>query len=179
MILLSSSLESYIILPPWILADPESTRYHKATWEGTMKQVRDVLALALAGAVAVGAVGIQSVHAQDKKEYVPQNVQRVMLKEGPLHGADGKMIHIERIAIPPGWVGGKHYHAGPVFVYVLKGNFSVEEEGKPRQTFKAGDLYEEPVGTPMQARVAETEGSVEILLIQVSKEGEPLMYVSE
>lgn len=144
-----------------------------------MKQVRNVLALALAGAVAAGAVGIQPVYAQDKKEYVPQNVQRVMLKEGPLHGADGKMIHIERIAFPPDWVGGKHYHAGPVFVYVLKGNFSIEEEGKPRQTFKAGDLYEEPIGTPMQARVTETDGPVEILLVQVSKEGEPLMYVSE
>jgi quercetin dioxygenase-like cupin family protein len=93
-----------------------------------MKQVRNVLALALAGAVAAGAVGIQPVYAQDKKEYVPQNVQRVMLKEGPLHGADGKMIHIERIAFPPGWVGGKHYHAGPVFVYVLKGN----RQGSPK-----------------------------------------------
>jgi hypothetical protein len=31
----------------------------------------------------------------------------------------------------------------------------------------------------MQARVTETDGPVEILLVQVSKEGEPLMYVSE
>jgi len=149
-----------------------------------MKQLRNVLVLALAGAFAAGAIGIPTVYAQDKKEqdrkeYVPQNVQREKLKEGPLHGTDGKMIHIERMAFPPGWVGGKHYHAGPVFVYVLKGTFSIEEEGKPRQTFKAGQLYEEPIQTPMQAKVAETDGPVEILLIQVSKEGEPLMYASE
>jgi quercetin dioxygenase-like cupin family protein len=90
------------------------------------------------------------------------------------------MIHIEKIAFPPGWVGGRHYHAGPVFVYVLKGTFSIDEQGKPRQTFKAGDMYEEPVGTLMQARVAETtDEPAEVLVVQISNEGEPLMYASE
>jgi quercetin dioxygenase-like cupin family protein len=73
-------------------------------------------------------------------------------------------------------VGGKHYHTGPVYVYVLEGSFTVDEQGKPRQTFTAGQLYEEPIGTPMQARNISTSEQLTILLFQVHIPGEPLAY---
>jgi hypothetical protein len=55
---------------------PNVGRYREVMREETMRQLCNVLALTLAGVVAAGAVGIQPLYAQDKKEYVPQNVKR-------------------------------------------------------------------------------------------------------
>jgi quercetin dioxygenase-like cupin family protein len=82
-------------------------------------------------------------------------------------------------AFPAGWVGGRHYHTGPVYVYVLEGSFTVDEHGKPRQTFTAGQLYEEPIGTPMQARNVSTPEPLRILLFRVHAPGEPLAFKAE
>jgi quercetin dioxygenase-like cupin family protein len=76
-------------------------------------------------------------------------------------------------------VGGRHYHTGPVYVYVLEGRFTVDEQGKPRQTFTAGQLYEEPIGTPMQARNISASEPLKVLLFQVHGHGEPLAYKAE
>ncbi len=84
-----------------------------------------------------------------------------------------------RATLPPGWVGGRHCHSGPVYVSVLEGSFTIEEQGKPRETFKADDLYEEPVGTPMQARNMNTSEAVKLLVVQVNSHGEPLMYKAQ
>jgi quercetin dioxygenase-like cupin family protein len=62
---------------------------------------------------------------------------------------------------------------------VLEGSFTVDEQGKPRQTIAAGQLYEEPVGTPMQARNISTSQPLKILLFQVNLHGEPLAYKAE
>jgi hypothetical protein len=75
----------------------------------------------------------------------------------------------------PGWVGGKHYHTGPVYVYILEGSFATDEQGKERQTLKAGELYREPIGTPMQARNPNPSEPLKILVFQVGPKGEPLM----
>lgn len=64
-------------------------------------------------------------------------------------------------------------------MYILKGSFSVEEMGKPAQELGAGQLYKEPIGTHMQAKNVSNSDAVEILVIQVGKEGEPLMYKAE
>jgi hypothetical protein len=55
----------------------------------------------------------------------------------------------------------------------------VDEQGKPRQTFKAGELYPEPVGIPMQTRNLSTSDPMKLLVIQVTPKGEPLMYKAE
>lgn len=64
-------------------------------------------------------------------------------------------------------------------MYVLEGDFTIDEPGKPRRTFKPGELYEEPIGTPMQARNLSVSQTSRILVIQVSKPGEPLMYKAD
>ena len=126
--------------------------------------------------IALGAFGAFEVSAQEKKEpYLPTAALKT-LAEKPLHGVDGKQVTILHGAFPGGWVGGKHYHTGPVYVYVLEGSFTVDELGKPRQTFTVGQLYEEPIGTPMQARNISTSEQLRILLFQVHGPGEPLAY---
>jgi quercetin dioxygenase-like cupin family protein len=118
-----------------------------------------------------------AVHAQEKKEvYVTPNADKKSLVNEPLAGVQDRQLTIDEYVLPAGWVGGKHYHVGPVYVYVLDGLFLMDEQGKPRQTFKPGDVYVEPVGIPMQASNPSTSARTKILVIQITPKGEPLMY---
>ena len=139
----------------------------------------DRLSLMLPLSCAVVALISQAALAQEQKEEYVTKAERNVLIEKPLPGADGKIVSINHFRLPTEYVGGKHYHSGPTYVYVLKGTFTVEEQGKPAQTFEAGQLYEEPIGNPMQAFNQSAEEPVELLVIQVQDEGEPLMYQAD
>ena len=76
---------------------------------------------------------------------------------------------------PPGWVGGRHYHTGDVFVYVLEGTFVVDVEGEERQTFGPGQVYHEALNRVMQARNLSTAERTKILVFQVGDKGVPQM----
>jgi quercetin dioxygenase-like cupin family protein len=128
---------------------------------------------------AAVALVAQPAVAQEKKEEYVTKAERNILVEKPLPGAEGKMISINHFKLPTEYVGGRHYHSGPTYVYVLKGTFTVEEEGRPAQTFEAGQLYEEPIGNPMQAFNKSADEPIELLVIQVQNEGEPLMYQAD
>src|ERR687891_210034 len=128
---------------------------------------------------AVVALVAQATLAQEKKEEYVSTAERNVLVEQPLPGVDGKYVSINHFKMPPEWVGGKHYHSGPAYVYVLKGTFTVEEEGKPAQTFQAGELYVEPIGNPMQAFNKSADEPFELLVFQVQNDGEPLMYQAD
>jgi quercetin dioxygenase-like cupin family protein len=130
---------------------------------------------ALAGAAAWSALGVGTPFAQERREtYVPPaRMERLSQREVP----DQKVvITIDRYTLNAGYVGGRHYHSGPVTVFVLEGAFTIDEDGKPQRTFQAGETYEEPVGTPMQARNLSADGPTRILVVQVTKPGEPMMY---
>jgi quercetin dioxygenase-like cupin family protein len=133
--------------------------------------------LVMAGAL-LGAIAGAAAEQAEKKEYVPTADVKTLVQT-PLAGAEGKQVTILKVTAPPEWVGGRHYHTGPVFVYVAEGSFTIEEEGKPPQTLAAGEVYEEPIGQPMLARNLSSDQPMELLVLQVSDEGEPLMYVAD
>lgn len=116
-----------------------------------------------------------SIGAQEKKEEYVSQAERTTLVEEALPTVDGKIISISHLKFPAGFEGGRHSHTGPTYVYVISGTFKIEEEGKPAQTFEAGELYQEPLGQAMQAFNESTDEPMEVLLIQVQDEGEPLM----
>ena len=121
-----------------------------------------------------------SVHAQEKhKEEYKSTAEIKTLLQKPMPGVEGKQLTILHVKAPPEWVGGKHYHTGPVYVYVLKGPFTVDEAGKGTQVFEAGQVYEEPIGQTMQARNTDAGEPMEMLVVQISNPGEPLMYKAE
>lgn len=128
---------------------------------------------AAAGLALALAAGAYLAAAETKEVYV-SSAARKALFDKPLHGVEARQVTIDEYSMPAGWVGGRHYHTGPVFVYVLEGSFSVDEDGKPRQTFTVGDLYSEPIGVPMQARNASATGGARLLVMQVTPKGEPL-----
>ncbi|HEY7519064.1 MAG TPA: cupin domain-containing protein [Methylomirabilota bacterium] len=133
----------------------------------------------LAGAITIGWIVGGGAFADEKKEvYKPTTGVRTLL-ETPLPGVEGRQITVLHGTFPAGWTGGKHYHTGPVYVYVLEGDFTIDEVGKPRRTIRAGELYEEPIGTPMQARNVSASQPVKVLVFQVHGLREPLAYKAE
>jgi len=134
--------------------------------------------LALAGAVAWSALSIGALVAQERRgTYVP-SARRERLSQREVTDQQ-VVITIDRYTLGTGYVGGRHYHSGPVTVYVLEGVFTIDEDGKPRRTVRAGAIYEEPVGTPMQARNLSADDPTLILVVQVTKPGEPMMYLAD
>lgn len=113
--------------------------------------------------------------AEEQKEEYVSKAERTTLAEEALPGVEGKIVSINHFALPAGFEGGRHSHTGPTYVYVLDGTLTVEEEGKPVQRFEAGDLYNEPLGRPMQAFNESSDRPIELLVIQVQDEGKPLM----
>ena len=103
-----------------------------------------IIGLAL-GIAIVFASSVGSVTAiAEEQEYKPKAVVKKLV-EGPLAGVDGKQVMVVHLQLPPGHVGGKHYHPGAVFVYVVNGSLTIETEDGKSQTVSAGELYQEPL----------------------------------
>lgn len=138
-----------------------------------MKGTTVGLSLAVAAAVALGSFAIQSAVAAEK-EYKPKAKVTALIQEA-LPGVAGKKVIIKHFALPPGHVGGKHFHPGPVYVYVVEGALTIEAEGGGTQTISAGGLYKEPLGQTMRARNLSTNDWLKIVVFQVGDEGKPMM----
>ena len=135
-----------------------------------MKKSKYLLSAALASGMLVGMASFQAVDAQ---EYVLK-VQTKKLYQAPLQGVQGKEVVVKHFAIPAKFVGGKHMHPGPVFVYVLEGEFTVELDSGTK-TYKAGDLYAEGINAAMVGRNLSATDDLELLAFQVGDIGKPMM----
>ena len=53
----------------------------------------------------------------------------------------GNTMTMVQVTIPVGGREGRHIHSGPLIVHVLAGAFSLDYEGKPNITYKAGETF--------------------------------------
>jgi quercetin dioxygenase-like cupin family protein len=74
--------------------------------------------------------------------------------------------------VPAGSCAGRHTHPGIEASYVMEGPMVVKIEGKPDQTFKAGDSFQIPANTVHDACGA--GGSFKVLATYVVEKGKPL-----
>ncbi len=127
-------------------------------------------ALALAGVLSLGAAFSLDVQSA---EYKPKAEVTKLLRV-PLAGVEGKVVIIKHFSLPPGFVGGKHFHPGPVFVYVLEGELTVETDAGI-ETVSAGKLYVEELRQTMVGKNLSTTDAAEIVVFQIGDEGKPMM----
>jgi len=120
--------------------------------------------------VTAGICVIKPVNA---KEYISK-AQVKTLYQAPIPGLQGKEMIVKHLALPAKFVGGKHMHPGPVYVYVLEGELTIQQEDGTK-TFKAGNLYAEDINTAMIAKNISTNNSVKILVFQIGNIGQPMM----
>jgi quercetin dioxygenase-like cupin family protein len=70
----------------------------------------------------------------------PPNAVRKMLIQHDLP-IPGYTAGIAAVEVPPGGREGRHTHPGPLYVYVQDGAITVETDGQPTRTYKAGDTF--------------------------------------
>ena len=139
-----------------------------------MKYTKWLFSMALASAVFLGLAGFQTADAQ---EYVSKARVKT-LHQAPLPGVEGKEMIVKHFSIPPEFVGGKHLHPGPVYVYVLEGVLTVELDSETK-TFSAGELYPEDIDSAMVGRNLSGTDDLELLVFQVGDIGKPMMIKVE
>jgi len=99
------------------------------------------IALTLA-ALAVGGVTLAHLTV-NRKVQVIQLSQRDILEK--LDGKDARAT-VKEVTFEPGQEDSPHRHAGPVFGYVLEGEYEHAIDDEPVKTYKAGETFYEPTG---------------------------------
>ena len=131
--------------------------------------MRTILLTATAAAVLAALPAL----AGSEKEYVP-DVETEALHKAPLPGVEGKEVIVMRFKAPPGYIGERHQHPGPVYVFILSGEMEVETEAGT-QTIGAGEFIEEPMNVTMQPRNTSDSEPVDLLVFQIGDVGRPMM----
>ena len=106
---------------------------------------RRVLMLAVLAAIGVGgsALAQHAQHAEKDEVKVTQLSQRDIMEK-----LDGKAASatVLEVTFGPGQKDTLHRHAGPVFGYVLEGEYEHAINDEPIKRYKAGDTFYEPTG---------------------------------
>jgi quercetin dioxygenase-like cupin family protein len=104
---------------------------------------RTFLALAVCVAIGVGGMTLAQ-HTGKGHVKVAQLSQRDIIEK--LDGKDASETVIE-VTFEPGQKDSSHRHAGPVFGYVLEGEYEHAIDDEPVKTYKAGETFYEPSGS--------------------------------
>jgi quercetin dioxygenase-like cupin family protein len=100
--------------------------------------------LALAVGTAFGVGGMTMAHHPGKNDVkVTQLSQRDIIEK--LTGKDASATVVE-VTFEPSQKDWPHRHAGPVFGYVLEGEYEHAINDEPVKTYKAGETFYEPSG---------------------------------
>ncbi|HYC36348.1 MAG TPA: cupin domain-containing protein [Usitatibacter sp.] len=104
------------------------------------------------------------------------DAQAPAIKRTPLQRidlGDGRELILGIAEIAPGGSTGKHSHFGIETGYALEGTSSMEVEGEPTRTLKAGDSYLIAAGKVHDARVV-GDKPAKVLAVYVVEKGKPL-----
>ena len=99
----------------------------------------------LGAGIGVGvAVTLAADHDHHKAVKVTQLSQRDIIEK-----LDGKAASatVVEVTFEPGQKNLPHRHTGPVFGYVLEGEYEHALDDEPVKTYKAGDTFYEPSGS--------------------------------
>jgi len=106
---------------------------------------RTFLMLAIFAAIGLSASALaqHAQHAGKDQVKVTQLSQRDIIEK-----LDGKVASatVLEVTFEPGQKDTPHRHAGPVFGYVLEGEYEHAIDDNPVKTYKAGDTFYEPSG---------------------------------
>ena len=111
--------------------------------------------LVLATGVGIGAGGL--AHGDDAKHEVKRKTVSVTDIAEKVDGKESKATVVE-VTLEPGQESMPHRHPGPVFGYVLEGEYEHAVNDEPAKVLKAGETFYEPGGC--LHRVAKNPGKV-------------------
>ena len=103
---------------------------------------RTFLASAAICAIGVGGMALARHDEKDTAKVTDLSRRDIVEK---LDGKDAR-VTVEEVVIEPGNRVSPHRHAGPVFGYVLEGEYEHALNDELVTTYKAGDTFYEPTG---------------------------------
>jgi quercetin dioxygenase-like cupin family protein len=103
---------------------------------------RTFLALAACLAIGGGAMALADESGKGQVKSI-QVSQRDIIEK--LDGKDASAT-VRIVTIEPGQKDSAHRHTGPVFGYVLEGEYEHAMDDEPIKTYKAGETFYEPSG---------------------------------
>ena len=124
--------------------------------------MRSLLAVAIG--IGLGAVGMAAM--QHGAHGTVRTIAERDITE-KLDGKDAKVSFVE-VSLEPGEANAAHRHPGPVFGYVLEGEFEWAINDEPAKVFKTGDTFYEPAGCLHRvSKSAATKGKTRVLAVVV------------
>jgi len=128
----------------------------------TVVMYRTFLALAICVAIGFGGMA-WAQHAAKGQVKVTQLSQREIIEK--LDGKDASAT-VKDVTFEPGQADSPHRHAGPVFGYVLEGEYEHAIDDEPAKTYKAGETFYEPSGCLHRvARNPSNKGKTRLLAV--------------
>lgn len=109
---------------------------------------RILLAAAVGAALGAGGLALAQHHGYRGPETV-----RTLSERDIVEALDGQEARVttQEVTFEPGQAGLPHRHAGPIFGYVLEGEFEFALGDEPTVTLKAGDTFYEKSGVVHRA----------------------------
>ena len=132
-----------------------------------MKRNQVLFSVALMVGIAVGALGIRMLSAQDELR------SGTILQRTELAGTGHEAILVLR-ELPPGAGSGKHTQSGNEIVYILEGSVILEVQGKPPVTLNAGGAFQTQAGEVHSVTNASPTAPGKALAFYVAKKGASL-----
>ena len=104
--------------------------------------VRNSLMLALAVCLAIAGIALAQQTSKGEVQSIQLSQREIIEK------LDGKNASatVREVSFEPGQEDSSHRHSGPVFGYVLEGEYEHALDDDPVTTYKAGETFYEPSG---------------------------------
>ena len=132
----------------------------------TLRRTRGVGMVLMVGIVR-GALGGHGLNAQQAEKRTPL----VKAEMAGIQGQDGSVTLVE---MAPGAVGEKHYHNGDVFLYILEGAQTLELEGQPPVSLRAGQSYHIAPKVAITPKNPSSSAPVKFIAFAVVPKGQPV-----
>jgi quercetin dioxygenase-like cupin family protein len=133
-----------------------------------MRRMASLPVLLLMSGLLLGLTGGRPASAQQ------QPIKRTDLLKSDLAEIKGGEMNVWVADIAPCAATGRHSHPTPRFVYVIEGAVVLELEGRPPQTFKAGQAFAELPNEIHNFRNASTTEPAKALGFQYGGKGQAL-----
>ena len=152
-----------------------------------MRRARPIQIFSIAISFAIGTLGFQAQAADELsvQSNLPAETQLTQAAEPPkakttvlmkqkLEGLPGFSVQIVLVEGPPGWVGGRHYHPGHVFIYMLDGTYQLNFEDLTSRTVLPGEVFYEAPNSIMRSRNGSSTEWVRDVVFQILRDGQPV-----
>ena len=103
----------------------------------------------------------------------PPKAKTTVLFTQKLEGLPGFSVQVVLVEGPPGWVGGRHYHPGHVFVYMLDGTYQLNYDDLTSRTVLPGEVFYEAPNSVMRSKNGSSTEWVRDIVFQILRDGQP------